>query len=313
MFSNSPIEELILRNTGVEWTDKGSKSNKTEIINKLRKTLDNKIENLLKENKMLTPPFDPRRIKKIGHAAIDVRVLHRSTVGADGSLEATNEGFLLSIAENLVKEDKYIRRLRSTMVHELMHTFFYDTTSLPPIKLGQGKATRKDFLMEEELCCYLTREFLMPKFVILDKARIFAKTTPSLKNIELLKSLFNVSSDIVAYRMIIDLSLWDGIFIKSMKEGNLFKVVTRLKSKLNPFYQKTKIPRYIPERDPRSKWIIELTEHIQNTLKNEELQELITVENKTIALESRIETREPLCIETIAYEERSDKNQILRN
>jgi Zn-dependent peptidase ImmA (M78 family) len=303
--SNSSIEELILRKIGVEWTDKGSKSNKTEVINKLRKTLDGEIETLLKENRMLDPPFDPRKIKKIGQAAIDVRPLPRNVVGADGSLETTNEGFLLSIADNLVKEDKYFRRLRSTIVHELMHTFFYDTTSLPPVKLGKGKETQKDFLMEEELCCYLAREFLMPKFVVLDKTRGSAKSNPSLKNIELLKSLFKVSSDIVAYRMIIDLSLWDGIFIKSMKEGSLYKLITRLKSKLNPFYNNMKIPRYIPERDSRSKWIIELTQHIQNTLTNGEFQELITVGNQNIALESRIETLEPLCIETIAYEERA--------
>lgn len=275
---------------------------KIEVTDKLRKTLDNEIELLLKENEMLDPPFDPRKIKKIGQAIIQVRMKPGREIGAHGSLETTNEGFLVNIDNKLGKEARNIHRLRSTIAHELMHTFFYDTNSLPPQKFGRGKTTRSDFLKEEELCCYLTREFLMPKFVMFDKSREYIKIKPSTKNIELLKSEFKVSSDIVAYRMIIDLKLWDAIFIKSMKEGNLFKSVTRLKSKINPFYKELKLPRYLPEKDPRNKWIIKIAEHIQNTLMNNEFQELINVEDHRVALESRIETSMPLCIETISYE-----------
>ncbi len=299
--NSSPIGELTLRKIGTNLAEMDKRA-RTEAVSKLRKIMDNEIELLLKDNEMLMPPFDPRKIGKIGSARIDIKTASRSLVGADGSLKPTHTGFLLSIDQDLTKEAKYARRLRSTMVHELMHTFFYNTNSLPPTKFGGGTTTSKDFLMEEELCCYLTREFLMPKFVMFDSARDYSKKNPSLKNIEALKSVFKVSSDIVAYRMIIDLSLWDAIFLKTMKEGNLFKSITRLKSKSNPLYRSLKAPKYIPEIDSHGEWEVKLAEHIKNALKSAEFLELITVEGHKIALESRIETRTPLCIETIAYE-----------
>lgn len=197
------------------------------------------LKGLQNRNMMTGPPFDPFKIREVDHARIEFEYVPRHDIGTDGSLEPTTRGFLIKIAQSLADKGKRKYRLRSTATHELMHTFFYDTTTLPPSKLGQGDASRKHFLIEEELCHYLARAFLMPSFSVLElKSKDKSLGFPSIKSINRLKSIFEVSSEIVAYRMIIDLRIWDSIFMKLVQEGAFFRLRTRSEEQGESIIQK---------------------------------------------------------------------------
>lgn len=304
MNDQDSLKELITRKLGREYDLSTSALGKTKALKKLREMLSSEVEALLEKNQMLEPPFDPSKIREIGNAKIRFESAPRNEIGADGCLRVTQEGFLIKVDKTLVEIAKHKHRLRSTMSHELMHVFFYDTTTLPPLKPGRCEQSRKHFLIEEELCYYLSRVFLMPTFSVFRQlSKDKSLESPSLRNLDSLKSKFIVSSDIVAYRMIIDLSIWDSIFVKFLEEGALFRSKTTLKSKTNRLYRRLIIPKYIPEQGSRNEWIHHLSDHIINTTSNKQVQELIPLGGQMIALESRVETSDPLSIVTIVYQE----------
>jgi len=300
------VEELIFRKFREESGKTMAATSRSATFKKLREALSTDVEDLLKKNTMVSPPFEPSKVHKVGHATIKFEYVPRNEIGADGCIRPTSEGFLLRVDQTLAEKAKHKHRLRSTTTHELMHTFFYDTTVLPPIKLGLGDVSREHFLMEEELCHYLSRVFLMPTFSVSD---LISKDKsigfPSVRNIDHLKSMFVVSSEIVAYRMITDLSIWDSIFVKLVQEGALFRSKTRLKSKTNRLYKKMTLPKYVPEREPRNEWLRRFSNHILKTAEKRQFEELMPLRGTMIALESKIETVDPLSIVTLAYEESS--------
>jgi Zn-dependent peptidase ImmA (M78 family) len=301
----SSIEKLALRKLTKQNVDLDSKAGKARTLRNLKKILDLEIDFLMKKNNLVNPPFDLRNIREIGKAKIKYEYLPRSQVGADGCLDTNSNGFVIKIDRRLKESNRYQFRMRSTLAHELSHVFFYDVNVLPPKKLGR-ESSRHHFLMEEGLCYYLAREYLMPKFSI--NNLLFteqSKSVPSIENLKYLKSKYLVSSDIIAFRMISDLEVWDCIFIKFLQEGTYFKSKTKLKSKSNPFYKKLKIPKYLPCRGSANEWLTKLHKHLIAAKKNNMFQELIKLDNHFLALESEIDTFDPFSIVTISYEELS--------
>lgn len=299
----SSTEELAIKKLPKDTVNFDTKTERSNTLNRLRNILALEIESLLKKNNLLKPPFELTKIKTLGQVKIEYEFLPRNQVGADGCLDTTPEGFVVKIDKELVEKPYNRFRYRSTIAHELGHTFFYDTTQLPPKKLGT-EYTRKNFLLEEGLCYYLGREFLMPKFSISSLlATDCTRAVKSISNLEFFKTKYVVSSDIIGYRMITDLEIWDCIFIKFVEDGNLFRSKTKLKSKKSPIYKKMKIPKYVPIHKKSSEWVKKLSEHITLTIKNLQFQELISLDKHFIALDSKVEARNPISIVIIAYEE----------
>lgn len=299
----SPIEELMARKLGTTYEKFRFARDGTKILlKKLKEVLRADVEAMLKQNDQSSPPFDPFKIQKIGNAKINVMYTSRAEIGAEGSLEVSGEDFLIKIDKTLAEEPRSRFRLRSTMAHELMHIFFYETKTLPPAKRGYVVRSRRHYLMEEELCYFLAREFLLPTFSVLElMAKKKSLQTPSLGNVEFLKSTFVVSSDILAYRMISDLSLWDAIFAKFMQTGQMYRSKTKLKNQSNPTYKKIRIPKYVPS-DSSATWPSLLSNHIANAAKLGRLEEIVRLDGHLLAIESMVETQNPVCIITIAYE-----------
>lgn len=228
---------------------RSSPSRNKILMHELKKILSTEVEALLRLNGMLRPPFDPFKITRIGNVPIRVEFESAGRIGSNGKLEVIGNEFVVELDRNLREEKRQIYRLRSTMAHELMHTFFYDTSKLPPEKLGHGSKTRKDLLMEEEICYYLSRQFLMPTFSLRNLLnRNNYLRAPSIRNIKYLKSSYEVSSDLIAYRLVNDLDLWDTIFIKFVQTGTGYRSITKLKAKSNNFYERIKIPSTIPTK-----------------------------------------------------------------
>jgi len=303
----TPIQALMERKLGSSHTifAFGAKSNKA-LMKELKRALTLDVTNLRLQHEMSTPPFDPSKISKVGNARVKFIHLPKAEVGGEGSLEVSPEGFVIRIDETLGRF-----RLRSTMAHELMHTLFYDVTKMPPTRLGHAIPTRKHRFMEEELCYYLAREFLVPAFSI--HALITNKRAlriPSVANIDLLKSIYVVSSDILAYRMISDLAVWEAIFIKFVKEESVYRSVTQIKSRLNPLFRKLKIPSHVPQ-DSRDKVSDLLSKAVVQSAGLGQFKDTFEMDSHILRLESKIDSTHPLSVITVTSDVHGDHERLL--
>lgn len=289
-----PIEALMRRKLGETYQRFASSRTRYRILmGKLKEVLGKEVDMLMQQNNMFFPPFDPFQISLIGKAKIKVDYLPRTEIGLESSIVPCKLGFLIRIDSELRKSRK---RLRSTMAHELMHTFFYDIDKLPPTRLGCDSSSMEILRMEEELCDFLKRELLIPTFSIRDallKDPTLEK--PSIDRIEYLESLYDISSDIVAYRLIKDLKIWDCIFIKFEQQGSVYRSKTKLKGRLNPIYKYIKIPEYVP-LDLSDSWSKILSNLVYRTNFVGSLKENLNFKNKELRLESKVETKKPLTI-----------------
>lgn len=293
----TPIEALMAAKLGEDYEGFSSVRNRNTILmSKLRNRMTSEVVELVRGYGAHSPPFDPFSITQIGKARVKVLFTARSEIGADGSIEVSNEGFAIRIDRRLLNKTS---RLRSTMAHELMHTVFYDTQQIPPIKIGLREPPRKDYLMEEELCYYLARQLLMPDFSLIELMNKENRLrTASLTNLRILKKTYGVSSDLVAFRLISDLALWDSMYVKSVKKNSLFKTSV-MKSKKNSLYCRIQTPKEIPSS--RNPWAESFSRHIDDVTRTRHFEEIINLKGKRIALESEIEAEVPLSIVTLAY------------
>lgn len=291
----TPIEALMSKKLGEDYEAGLSLRSRNEVLmRKLKKCLAFEVAKMIRGTGAYSPPYDPFSIVQVGKATIKVIYATRSEIGADGSIDASDEGFVIRIDRRLLKN---IFRLRSTMAHELMHTMFYDVQQLPPVKVGVREPSREDFLMEEELCYYLARQFLMPDFSLIDlMVREDKLKTPSLANLQILRDKYIVSSDLVAFRLIKDLALWDVLFIKSIEANSSFRT-TVMKNKKNSFYKRIQTPRLIPSS--RTVWADSFSKHIDEVTRAGQFEEIVNLGGKEVALESRIEAKTPLSIVTL--------------
>jgi Zn-dependent peptidase ImmA (M78 family) len=298
MESLSPIEALMATKLREDYEGLSTLRNRSKILmKKLKNRLVVEVVNMIKGSGARSPPYDPFSIRQVGEANVKVIYTDRSEIGADGSIDVSDEGFFVRIDRNLLRN---MTRLRSTMAHELMHTMFYDVQRLPPVKVGLHEPSRRDFLMEEELCYYLARQFLIPDFSLTESISKENKLKiPSLTNLQMLEDTYKASSDLVAFRLISDLALWNAIFIKSVKTNSLYRTRV-MKNKQNKFYKRIQTPKLIPSS--RTVWSDYLSRHIADVTKTGQFEEIVNFKGKRIALESRIEAEMPLTIVTLAYE-----------
>jgi len=301
--AETPIEKLLAYRLGKKYTQCRSIPDRNKVLmGELKEILYAEIETLLRLNGMINPPFDPFKIKEIGR--VPVRVEYAEDVGSHGAIEVAENAFVVKLSKDLLRSGSKLivpYRLRSTMAHELMHTFFYDTSQNPPRKLGSGLPSRRNLMMQEELCYFLARNLLMPTFSIKDQ---FTKRNslkfPSIDNINYLKSRFVASSDLIAYRLITDLNMWRAIFIKFVKEGNAYRSITMLKSKANKFYSSLKIPRSVPSSS-QGEWEKILSEHVLKTAEKRKHKEIAVINGQRIVLESALDSRNPMSIMTLVW------------
>jgi hypothetical protein len=261
--------------------------------------LEEKVTSLIREAGMSDPPFDPTRIARAGRAEIEVNFLARAALVSEASIQPFERGFLMKIDEAL-KEPARRNRLRSCVAHELMHTFFYDTHELPPRRLGGLVQSSKMTKIEEDVCRHLARNFLIPSFSL---KGLLADTmdikTASVRSLGFLKSTYGVSSEIVAFRMIKDLSVWNIMFIKSKRLDGGFKVAHPSLKGTYRGYMKLKIPSYVTGDSGELSRI--LLGHLQRTLGSvgSQLEELIDVQGEPFRFASAQDTQNPLTLVTL--------------
>jgi Zn-dependent peptidase ImmA (M78 family) len=294
----SPIEVLTIRKLGDIGEKLLTKGDYKSSMKVLKEFLAKEVNLFLQEQGMFYPPFDPFKVKQVG--GVPIRVEFTPSIAVEGLVGTDQEGFLIRLNDKLSN-----RRLRSTLAHELIHIlFFYDTSKLPPTRLGCAVRDRRFATMEEELCDFLMREFLMPRFSLLDlMSRDDSIKQASMHSISRLKDLYAVSSDIVAWRLIKDLQKWEAVYAKVVVTDRAFKLTTRLKSKSSDIFKHLKLPRYIsPSSD---EWLNTIVRLVNEAASQPQITKRYSVKEvpkggARLKIESLLESKKPLTLSILA-------------
>jgi Zn-dependent peptidase ImmA (M78 family) len=155
----------------------------------------------------------------------------------EARLNPTNDGFSLWLrgvpkgSASLEREGKTApARLRTTLAHELGHTFFFDVSVRPPrpfvthLSLSDGEHGSN----EEWWCMNFARAYLVPEFWVIREIR--GRTLPSLRIAANLKIKLGVSWDLLFRRLIWDLKAWQNCVV-FMAERSTLKAMRLWKSK----------------------------------------------------------------------------------
>ena len=210
---DDPLSILIKRKIE-DYSDNAYKKNgRSHLVRKLGSILCEEAE-ILTRRTQLDPPFDPLKIKS-GRLKFELI--------ADAKRNAhipTKEGFRIETKhKNTRNLDDLDFRARTTIAHEVAHTFFYDINVLPPKPIGVVSSKKSQWELES-ICYRIGRTLLMPSFSI---SRLLTQSPNirkgSLHGIGLLMNRYKVSSDIAAWRMIKDLGLWNSCFVKYKMKG----------------------------------------------------------------------------------------------
>lgn len=150
------------------------------------------------ETKQTIPPIVLEPICELRR--IDIKVGGKEDIG---ELIPNSHGFLLIV------EDMSKVRKRTTIAHEIGHSFFYDMEKSPPKKYFNGPIqVGKHGRSSEEWICYdFARSLLLPSSAMKRMNDTFMELPPTkvLKNIT---DGWGVSIDIFAKRAFHDLGLW---------------------------------------------------------------------------------------------------------
>lgn len=120
--------------------------------------------------------------------------------GPEAVLVPTRDGFLIKLPLNRPRV-----RHRSSIAHEIGHTFFYDIRRDRPVRLVSWGSAGKLSPKEEDICKAFARELLMPREQVADEKR----ANPHKKGIALLSHLaarFQVSEELTTVRLMWDLA-----------------------------------------------------------------------------------------------------------
>ncbi|GEM_PF-4181007 len=176
----------------------------------LREVLRKKIWNLLLESGETDPPIEPLRITRVDTLKIFYRV--DNSIRSEAFIRANYDNFEI-VYRTRNKEGRLIPlvRVRFTLAHELSHLFAFSLRERPPRPLGISTGWETEGFFNE-----LAREFLIPSYFLLKEDSPVQEyiRKPLLDNFLILMKTFQVSSDVLAIRLIKDLSLWDALFVK---------------------------------------------------------------------------------------------------
>ena len=114
-----------------------------------------------------------------------------------GVLVPTPEGFLV----RLPNEQRETRN-RTSMAHEIGHTFFYDLRRSPPTRLLARPRSGTSY-KEEDLCKWFARELLMPQELVANHEE--REPEKKLDSLIELANTFAVSPEVAAVRLLWDL------------------------------------------------------------------------------------------------------------
>jgi len=166
--------------------------------------------NRMRKHGEIRPPFIENPEKSSFVKAQRVQEIIPSDIRGEAYLLRKDNGFVIIIRKDLVET-----RSRTVIAHELGHTFFFDA-DCEPIHPYVGSTVNRpndgDKLWSniEGPAFEIGRQILVPE-QLLPKYKVTSDI--SIKAFNKLRRKFNVSTDIMARRLIHDLNAWDDVCI----------------------------------------------------------------------------------------------------
>jgi hypothetical protein len=188
-----------------------------ELTAQLKEAYLDEAGKLLRSTGQTQPPFDP----VVGLQAQNVHdIMDRDALREEAKLVPDELGFILFLRgthqsyDGDNKELRFVSRLRTTLAHELGHTFFYDTSTKPPRLPVSSVSRLLDHQLgekEEWWCMDFARAYLVPDFWV--EGHVKHGDLPSLQVALDLKNELKVSWDILFRRLLWDLKVWHNCIV----------------------------------------------------------------------------------------------------
>jgi hypothetical protein len=185
-------------------------SSEKELSRQLKTAYLSEASRLLAGTNQLDAPFDPLQ-GLYSQGVHDFRWIEG--LPEEAKLIPDSKGFILCLrkigGEIPLDGSKLPTRLRTTLAHELGHTFFYDLSLLPPRSSSSylsSSGLHKADLNEEWWCMDFARAYLVPEFWVakhLERGEL-----PSLDFASRIRRELVVSWDILFRRLLWDLRVW---------------------------------------------------------------------------------------------------------
>ncbi|MGC9202685.1 MAG: ImmA/IrrE family metallo-endopeptidase [Thermoproteota archaeon] len=263
------------------------------ILKIIRDHLSKSASILLAETGQNSPPFYPEKIKSIALAKIHIEVDKEGKKikeWEEGKLIPSEEGFVILLNGKRFSKKNFSTkiRMRATIAHEIAHTFFYDVDHLPPTRLKLDNII-KNAWEEEDLCRSFVRELLVPRKHLEELFKKNDKLSyPSLKNLAELRKKFLASYDILAYRVILDVKLWNAAYYnyRALRYESGEAVFKRyFVCKPGKVFKDLKFKPRLDKYDKENIIFNILTE----TLKEGKIDKTVKMKDKVLKVESRIQ------------------------
>ncbi len=164
----------------------------------------------------LGPPFDPLRIASFRR----VTEIAEVSLARDAALVPGPMGFQLKLRPGLGNH-----RRRSAIAHEIGHTFFYNLRPTVPEHAIRRSERNLSNDHEEWLAQRIGREILIPSAAL--ERELDLLDCPSIVAFGTLCERFDVSPDIMAWRLFRDLGAWDVLFVLATARGRALDFTPR--------------------------------------------------------------------------------------
>jgi Zn-dependent peptidase ImmA (M78 family) len=224
-----------------------STENPKPIRDEIKKRIFNDVRTLIYKSGQHSPPFNPQKIMK--YKVIRKIIWNKNLTHRESMLIPKPDGFYIQANPN-----HPITRKRFSLAHEIGHTYFFDLGSSPPRKFYPISSSR--YWVEEGYACEIAREILMPEPYL---SKITCKLTkaPSVHALIKLKSLFNISYEVLIRRLLFDAQLWNSNFW-----GNSLWNAILITSEILP-NDEANSPKIKVYRSPKFKWILKEARNIE--------------------------------------------------
>jgi hypothetical protein len=157
------------------------------------------------ETNQLTAPIRLGKIAKLRH--ICNTTFFSDRCAPEAILVPVPEGFVIRLPSGLLEA-----RYRFSIAHEIGHTFFYDLTMSPPVRLIEWKPSGMLSQKEEDICKAFARDLLLPSGLVDAELEVIS----SLSKLDLLLHLarrFIVSAECAVIRLLWDLSRFETVVV----------------------------------------------------------------------------------------------------
>lgn len=247
-------------------------------VSEIRNAVISDVTETLKLTNQKTP-FEP---SAIAHYRKVKRIME-TDLSKDGILIPEIGGFLIKIKKNIHPFKK-----RLACAHELGHTFFYNIEADPPRR--EFSQHESSYWVQEEFSLFIAREILIPRFSIIPLIKT-ENIIPSIDSIRYLSAVYQVSFNVLRYRLINDLGLWDCIILNSrISEGKIN--TKKVDISKGPSYRELNVSQLVIEN-------INLSYLLSSTLTERRIRDRINLDGKLYSVETILLDEERQSILTI--------------